>query len=164
MVKKCQKMQTKFVKAFLLFPAMKWSLPNTFSRPSLIFNEIFNFYNWTLFLALNFLLQLNEYETAPYFIQLSQNLTSNCLLISLFLPVFACDYKIVLQIKSKQFYEHITQKLVKTEIHFIAVYNCFCQNLGDPPCPPCSNDFSGVMELEIGTAHIFPTHNGKKYF
>ena len=30
----------------------------------------------------------------PYFFQLSQNLTSDCLLISLFLPVFAwCDHK-----------------------------------------------------------------------
>ena len=33
-------------------------------------------------------LQLKEYETAPYFIQLSQNLTSYCLLISVHLPVF----------------------------------------------------------------------------
>jgi hypothetical protein len=32
--------------------------------------------------------QLNEYETAPYFIQLSQNLTWDCLLISVYLPVF----------------------------------------------------------------------------
>ena len=47
------------------------------------------------------LLQLNEYDTAPNFSQLSQNLPSDCLLISfvLFLPVFACDHKIVLQIK-----------------------------------------------------------------
>ena len=34
--------------------------------------------------------------------------------ISLFLPVLAwCDHKIVLQIKTKQFYEHIMQKRVK---------------------------------------------------
>ena len=62
--------------------------------------------------------QLNEYETAPYFIQLSQNLTSDCLLflfIYLFLPVFAfCAHKIVLQIKTKQFDYHIMQELVKT--------------------------------------------------
>ena len=32
--------------------------------------------------------QLNEYETVPYFIQLSQNLTSDCLLISVYYPVF----------------------------------------------------------------------------
>ena len=32
--------------------------------------------------------QLNKYETAPNFIQLSQNLTSDCLLISVLLPVF----------------------------------------------------------------------------
>jgi hypothetical protein len=32
--------------------------------------------------------KLNEYETAPYFFQLIQNLISNCLLISV-LPVFA---------------------------------------------------------------------------
>ena len=36
--------------------------------------------------------QLNEYETAPYFIQLSQNLTSDCLLISVYLPVFTGKY------------------------------------------------------------------------
>jgi hypothetical protein len=29
-----------------------------------------------------------EYETVPYFLQSSQNLTSDCLLISVFLPVF----------------------------------------------------------------------------
>jgi hypothetical protein len=33
-------------------------------------------------------LQLDKYETAPKFIQLSQNLTSDRLLISVFLPVF----------------------------------------------------------------------------
>ena len=32
--------------------------------------------------------QLNDYEAARNFIQLSQNLTSDCLLISVFLPVF----------------------------------------------------------------------------
>ena len=58
--------------------------------------------------------QLNEYETAPYSIQLSQKLTSDCLLISVFLSVFAWfAHKIVLQIKLKQFYEHIMQELVK---------------------------------------------------
>ena len=61
------------------------------------------------------MIQLNEYETAPYHIQLSQNLTSHCLLISVFLPVFAwCAHRMVLLIKTKQFYEHIMQKLVKT--------------------------------------------------
>jgi hypothetical protein len=33
------------------------------------------------------ILQLNKYETAPYFLQLSQNLTSDYLLISVFLLV-----------------------------------------------------------------------------
>ena len=42
-------------------------------------------------------LQLNKYETAPNFIQLSQNLTSDCL-----------------QNKAKQFYDHMMQKRVKT--------------------------------------------------
>ena len=37
----------------------------------------------------HFQVQLNEYETAPNFIELSQKLTSDCLLISVFLPVFA---------------------------------------------------------------------------
>ena len=34
------------------------------------------------------MIQLNDYETVPYFHQLSQNLTSDCLLILVFLPVF----------------------------------------------------------------------------
>ena len=34
------------------------------------------------------LIQLNEYETAPYFIQFSQNLTCGCLLIFVFPPEF----------------------------------------------------------------------------
>ena len=47
--------------------------------------------------------------------QLSQNLTSDYLLISVFLPVFtSCAHKIDLQIKTKQFCDHIMQKLVKT--------------------------------------------------
>ena len=45
------------------------------------------------------LVQLKEYETVPFFVQLSQNLNTNCLLISMFLPAFAwCDHKIVLQV------------------------------------------------------------------
>ena len=45
----------------------------------------------------------------------SSILTSDCLLISVVLPVFAwCDHNIVLQIKTKQFYDHIMQKLIKT--------------------------------------------------
>ena len=49
--------------------------------------------------------QLNEYETAPYFLQLSQKLTSDCLLIYNFLPEFTCyEPKIVLTMKKKQFY------------------------------------------------------------
>ena len=58
--------------------------------------------------------QLNEHETIPYFLQLSQNLTSDCLLISVYLPVFAwCDDEIVLFWSAEQFYDHI-QKTVKT--------------------------------------------------
>ena len=34
------------------------------------------------------LVQLNKYETAPYFFLLNQNLTCNCLVISAFYPVF----------------------------------------------------------------------------
>ena len=64
------------------------------------------------------MVQLNQYETVLYFLQLSQNLTWDCLLISVYLtvlPVFAwCAHKIFLQIKTKQFYAHIMQKLVKT--------------------------------------------------
>ena len=33
-----------------------------------------------------YLVQLNQYETAPYFNQFSQNLTCDCLLISVFCP------------------------------------------------------------------------------
>ena len=59
-------------------------------------------------------LQLNTYEAAPNFIQLSQNLTSDCLLTSVFLPAFAWyDNKIVLFWSAEQFYEHIMQKQVK---------------------------------------------------
>ena len=38
--------------------------------------------------SVSFAAQLNEYEAAPYLIQLSENLTSDCLLISVFLSVF----------------------------------------------------------------------------
>ena len=63
----------------------------------------------------NSLVQLNQYEKAPYFLQLSQNLRWNCLLISAFLPVFAwCDHKIVFDWSAEQFYDHIMQKLVRT--------------------------------------------------
>ena len=48
--------------------------------------------------------QLNEYETASYFLQLSQNMTSNCLFTFVFSPEFTCFVpKIVLNIKTKQF-------------------------------------------------------------
>ena len=41
------------------------------------------------YLRLNqYYIQLNEYETTPYLIQLSQNLISDCLLISVYLPFF----------------------------------------------------------------------------
>ena len=53
------------------------------------------------------MLQLNEYETVPYFFQLSQNLKSGYLSIAVFLPVSTS-----LQIKTKQFYDHIMQKPV----------------------------------------------------
>ena len=42
-------------------------------------------------------IQLNQYETALYFLQLSQNVMTDCLLISVFLPVLTCcEPKIVL--------------------------------------------------------------------
>ena len=60
--------------------------------------------------------QLDEYETAPNFIQLSQNLTCWFLCFYLFLPVFAwSDHEIVLFWYAEQFYDHIMQKLVKTQ-------------------------------------------------
>jgi hypothetical protein len=37
-----------------------------------------------------FITTLNEYETAPYFLQLSQNMTSNCLFTFVFFPVLTC--------------------------------------------------------------------------
>ena len=41
--------------------------------------------------------QLNEYETAPCLRQLNQNLATNCLRISEFLPILTCcDPEIVL--------------------------------------------------------------------
>ena len=52
----------------------------------------------------NSYIQLNEYETTPYFIQFSQNLTCYCLLISVFCPKFTwAEPKIVLFWCSKQF-------------------------------------------------------------
>ena len=52
-------------------------------------------------------LQLNECETAPYFIQFSQNLTCNCLLILCFPPNYPkltwAEPTIVLNIRTKQF-------------------------------------------------------------
>ena len=50
-------------------------------------------------------------EMVPYFFQFSQNLTSDCLLISVFLH----DVIIKLFCKTNQFYDHIIQKLVKTD-------------------------------------------------
>ena len=53
-------------------------------------------------------LQLNEYETDPYFLQLSQNVTSDCLFTFVFFPrsylnLLTCfEPKIVLNIKTKQ--------------------------------------------------------------
>ena len=48
--------------------------------------------------------QFNEYETIPYFIKFSQNLTSDCLLISVFSPEFTwAEPKIVLNIRTEQF-------------------------------------------------------------
>ena len=43
-------------------------------------------------------LQINKNETAPHFIQLSQNLTSDCLLTSVYLLVFT-SFCIILIIK-----------------------------------------------------------------
>ena len=49
-------------------------------------------------------IQLNQYETVVYFLQLSQNVMTDCLLISVFLPVLNCRKpKIVLIIKTEQF-------------------------------------------------------------
>ena len=54
-------------------------------------------------------------EMVPYFFQFSQNLTSDCLLISVYLPVFAWfDHKIVLFWSAGQFYDHNMWKKVKT--------------------------------------------------
>ena len=37
-----------------------------------------------------FVVQLNEYETDPYFLQLSQNMATNCLFTFVFFPVLTC--------------------------------------------------------------------------
>ena len=55
-------------------------------------------------------LQLNKNETVPYFFLLNQNLTWDCLLISVFLPEFDwSEPKIVLFWCSEQFYVPIRQ-------------------------------------------------------
>ena len=58
-------------------------------------------------------LQLNEYETVPYFLQLSQNLTSDCFLISVYLSVFTSFCMMFWS--AEQSYDHIMQKQVKTQ-------------------------------------------------
>ena len=35
-------------------------------------------------------IQLNEFETDPYFLQLSQNMATNCLFTFVFFPVLTC--------------------------------------------------------------------------
>ena len=53
-------------------------------------------------------LQLNKYETAPNFIQFSQNLTCDCLFISVFFPEStSTDHKIVLNDRTEQFYDQL---------------------------------------------------------
>ena len=90
------------------------------------------------------MVQLNKYETAPNFIQLSQNLTCWFLCFYLFLPVFAwSDHEIVLFWYAEQFYDHIMQKLVKTgknteinkqsDVKFCLNPRIYNYNLGDHP-------------------------------
>ena len=51
-------------------------------------------------------IQQNEYETAPYFLQFSQNMTSICLFTIVFFHEFTCfALKIVVNTKIKQFSE-----------------------------------------------------------
>ena len=61
--------------------------------------DLYNFFENIKESRLLSTVHLNQYETAPNFIQSSQNLTSDCLLIWL---------------KTKQFHAHIMQELVKT--------------------------------------------------
>ena len=58
-------------------------------------------FTWQLALWANLKtkVQLNEYEKAPYFIQLSQNMTSDCLLIC----VFTCFYQFLHDVTMKLF-------------------------------------------------------------
>ena len=42
------------------------------------------------FLKIICYVQLNEYETDPYFLQLGQNTTSDCLFTFVFFPEFTC--------------------------------------------------------------------------
>ena len=73
-------------------------LPNVFTKNEFqVFKNVLTNHGWAkgikavrsitnLILQICDPLQLNEYETAPYFIQFSQNLTCDCLLISMFSP------------------------------------------------------------------------------
>ena len=56
----------------------------------LLFNEKSFSKYWNKYST--YTLQLNEYETTPYFNQFSQNLTCDCLLISVFSPEFPQIY------------------------------------------------------------------------
>ena len=70
------------------FIGLSKNAPCLFIRPS-----CFNVFELNL-------LQLNECKTDPHFLQISQNFTSDCLLISVFFPHSSCfEQKIVLIIK-----------------------------------------------------------------
>ena len=63
--------------------------------------------------------QVNEYETAQYFIQLNQNLTSDKLSVDF--CVFTCFYQFLHDViiklfwSAEQYHDHIMQTLVKTK-------------------------------------------------
>ena len=116
-------------------------------------NTVFGLFNW-IFVEETIwenTVQLNKHETAPNFIQLSQISRIVCWFswISLFLPVLAwCDHKIVLKIKTKQFYYHIMQELVNVLIYLHNWRSLFLANAS-------ANCFSCVDAINKRITHYF---------
>ena len=56
------------------------------------------------------LAQLNEYQTDPYFLQLSQNMANNCAFAFVFLPEFTCFVSKIICFDVQNNFRHKTSK------------------------------------------------------
>ena len=109
------------LKTEILFHTVDEEKRLTFRWNSCVYNNYWSMYVRTMTVTLKWCLSLS----VSYFIYLvvTHELNIRYSLINMrqlqilsnSLPVLAwCDYKIVLQIKTKQFYDHIMEELVKT--------------------------------------------------